>query len=80
MSVSGIEFDDGKSTDITTDATYTYIRKSLNPKATDTEQSWLCKRIVTATGVSSFANGVDNFLKPEKCMTLAATLTATYSR
>jgi hypothetical protein len=80
MSTTGIEFDDGKSVDITTDATYTYIRKSLNPKATDTEKSWLCKRIVTATGVSSFANGVDDFLVPEKCMTLAATLTATYSR
>lgn len=80
MSTTGIEFDDGKSTDITTDATYTYIRKSLNPKATDTEKTWLCKRIVTASGVSSFANGVDDFLIQEKLMTLAATLTATYKR
>lgn len=80
MSTTGIEFDDGKSTDITTDATYTYIRKSLNPKASDTEKTWLCKRIVTASGVSSFANGVDDFLIQEKLMTLAATLTATYTR
>lgn len=80
MSTTGIEFDDGKSTDITTDATYTYIRKSLNPKATDTEKTWLCKRIVAASGWSSFANGVDDFLIQEKLMTLAATLTATYTR
>ena len=80
MSISGIEFDDGKSTDITSDATHTWIRKSLNPKAADAEQSWLCKRIVNASGVSSFANGVDDFLRPEKCMTLATTLTATYTR
>lgn len=80
MSTTGIEFDDGKSIDITNDATYTYIRKALDPVATDAAKVWLCKRIVTATGISSFANGVDDFLKPEKCMTLAATLTANYSR
>ena len=80
MSTTGIEFDDGKSVDITTDATYTYIRKALDPKAADTGKVWLCKRIVTASGVSSFANGVDDFLEPTKQMTLAATLTATYSR
>ena len=82
MSISGIEFDDGTSVDIdnATGATYTYIRKSLNPKAADAEQSWICKRVVNASGVSSFANGVTDFLRPEKCMTLATTLTATYTR
>jgi len=81
-SETGVEFDDGKSTDIdvTTSATYTYIRKSLNPNATDSERSWISKRIVNASGVSSFGNGVCDFIKPEKCMTLAETLTATYTR
>jgi len=82
MSTTGIEFDDGKSTDIdtTTDPLYTYIRKALDPNAIDTASVWICKRIVNATGTSSFANGVDDFLKPEKCMTLANTLAATYTR
>ena len=79
---TGIEFDDGKSVDIdiSTDPLYTYIRKSLNPAATDTEKTWICKRITDATGTSSFANNVCDFSRPEKCMTLAETLTATYVR
>jgi hypothetical protein len=82
MSVSGVEFDDGKSVDIdiTTDPLYTFIRKSLNPIATDTEKTWLCKRITNASGVSSFANGEVDFSRPEKQMDLASTLTATYTR
>ena len=80
MSITGIEFDDGKTGDITSDATYTYNRKSLDPKAADTAEVWICKRTVTATGTFSFADGVDDFSRPEKLMTLAATLTATYVR
>ena len=82
MSTTGIEFDDGKSTDIniTEDPLYTFIRKALDPNAPDAAEVWICKRIVNATGTSSFANGVDDFLKPEKCMTLSETLTATYAR
>lgn len=77
---TGIEFDDGYSGDNATDATYTYIRKSLNPGSLDTDKEWLCKRFVTLTGTHSFANNVTNFSRKEKLMTLAETLTATYSR
>ncbi len=79
---TGVEFDDGKSVDIdvATDPLYTYIRKSLNPAATDTEKTWICKRITDATGTSSYANNVTDFSRPEKCMSLAQTLTATYVR
>ena len=80
MSTTGIEFSDGKSVDIFKDATYVYIRKSLDPKATNAAPVWLCKRVLIATGASSFANGADDFLDPSKLMTLAATLTATYTR
>ena len=74
-------FDDGKTTviDNTTSATYTYIYKSLNPSASQTKKEWLCKRITNATGTSSFANGVDNFLKQELLVTIATGLTATYA-
>ena len=79
---TGVEFDDGKSVDIdiATDPLYTYIRKSLNPAATDDEKTWISKRITNSTGTSSFANNVVDFSRPEKCMTLAETLTATYVR
>lgn len=82
MSTTGIEFDDGKSIDIdiTDDPLYTYVRKALDPNASDTAKVWICKRIVNASGTASFANGVDDFLNPEKCMTLSETLTATYAR
>lgn len=78
---TGIEFDDGKITiiDSTTSATYTYIYKSLNPNASQTTREWLCKRVTNASGTSSFANGVDNFLKQEKMVTIATGLTATYA-
>lgn len=81
-SETGIEFDDGKSVDIdvTTSATYTYIRKALDPKAADSAKAWISKRIVNASGTYSYANGVDNFSSPEKCMTLSETLSATYTR
>ena len=79
-SETGVEFDDGKTGDITSDATYTYNRKALDPNAIDAAKVWICKRTVTATGTFSFANGVVDFSRPEKCMTLAATLTATYVR
>ena len=78
---TGIEFDDGKITiiDSTTSATYTYIYKSLNPNAVQTKKEWLCKRITNASGTSSFANGVDNFLKQDSLVTIATGLTASYA-
>ncbi len=74
-------FDDGKSTyiDNTTSATDSYIYKSLNTSPKTTKAEWLCKRVTNASGNSSFANGVDNFLKQEKLITIAQGLTATYA-
>jgi hypothetical protein len=80
MAQTGVEFDDGYTGSNASDATYTYIRKSLSPGALDGDKQWLCKRYVTADGTFSFANGVTNFSQPEKLMTLAQTLTATYTR
>lgn len=79
---TGIEFDDGKTTviDTTTNTLYTYIYKSLNPKAVTTKAEWLCKRVTNASGTSSYANGVDNFMKKENLVTIATGLTATYAQ
>ena len=79
-SETGVEFDDGYAGSNVVSGAYTYIRKALNPGALDGDKAWLCKRYVTADGTFSFANNVTNFQKPEKLMTLAETLTATYSR
>jgi len=74
-------FDDGASTyiDNTTSATYTYIYKSLNTVPSTTKAEWLCKRVTNSNGNSCFANGVDNFLRQEKLITIAQGLTATYA-
>lgn len=81
--MDGYRFDDGVTTQIdnTTNAAYTYIYKSLNSNATTTDgkAQWLCKRVTNASGSSSFANGIDNFLRPEKLVTIATGLTATYA-
>ncbi len=78
---TGVEFDDGKATyiDITSNASYTYIYKSLNPNASTTKKEWLCKRVTNANGSASYANGVDNFLRPDLLVTIATGLTATYA-
>ncbi len=81
--MDGYRFEDGVTTHIdnTTSATYTYIYKSLNSLADPsitTKQDWLCKRVTNASGTSSFANGVSDFLRPEKYVTIATGLTATY--
>lgn len=80
--MDGYRFDDGVVTyiDSTTSADYTYIYKSLNSNATitDGKAQWLSKRVTNASGSSSYANGIDNFLRPEKLVTIASGLTATY--
>ena len=45
---------------IQTDATYTYIAEALPGTAT-TSPTWRAKRVVTATGVTTWANGDSNF-------------------
>jgi len=74
-------FDDGLRTiiDSTTSATYTYIYKALSPTAAITDEVWLCKRIVNATGTSRFADGISDFSASASLMTVAAGLTATYT-
>jgi len=80
MTINIETFDDAPSTliDATTSATYTYIYKSMNPNPSQTKAEWLCKRITDASGSSSFANGVTDFMRPEKLVTIAGGLTATY--
>lgn len=75
------EYDLGLRTviDNTTSATYTYTCKSLDPKASSADPVWVCYRITNATGTKAFANGVDDFKRPEKLITVAAALTATYA-
>ena len=45
---------------IQTDATYTYIAEALPGTATSSA-SWRAKKVVTATGVTTWANGNANF-------------------
>ena len=45
---------------IATDATYTYIAEAL-PGTSTTTAAWRVKRIVTATGVTTWADGNANF-------------------
>lgn len=75
------EFDFGLRTEIdnTSSATYTYTCKSLNPAGLSTDAIWVCFRTTNATGSKSFANGIDNFNRPEKLITVAAALTASYA-
>ena len=81
MTINIETFDDAPSTliDNTTSATYTYIYKSMNPNPSQTKAEWLCKRVTNASGTSSMANGVADFMRPEKLVTIATGLTATYA-
>lgn len=75
------EYDFGLRTNIdnTTNTDYTYICKALDPNADVAHKVWVCYRIVNATGNKAFANGVDNFSRKEKLITVAESLTATYA-
>lgn len=78
--MDGYRFEDGKSVyrDESTSTTYDYECRALDPKALKTDRVWICKRTVVATKTERYANGVDNFLKKEKLMTVAECLAATY--
>lgn len=75
------EYDFGLRTEIdnTTSATYTYTCKSLDPNASSTSPVWVCYRVTNATGAKSFANGISDFKRPEKLITVAQALTANYA-
>ena len=75
------EYDFGLRTEIdnTTSATFTYTCKALDPAALSTDKVWVCYRTTNATGSKSFANGVDNFHRKEKLITVADALTASYA-
>ena len=74
-------FDFGLRTNIdnTTSATYTYICKSLDPRASILDRVWVCYRLENATGSKSFANGIDSFTKKDSLITVSQALTATYA-
>lgn len=78
------EYDMGLRTeiDVTTDPTYTFTSKSLNPSAALDAPEWVCYRVTVATGTKKFAIGptgtpVTNFIKKE--LLLKASLAATYT-
>lgn len=78
--MDGYRFEDGKSVyrNESSSTVYDYECRALDPNALTTDRVWLCKRTVFATGTERFANGVDNFLKKEKLMTVSECLSATY--
>lgn len=78
--MDGYRFEDGKSVyrNESSSTVYDYECRALDPNALTTDRVWLCKRTVFATGTERFANGVDNFLRKEKLMTVSECLSATY--
>lgn len=78
--MDGYRFEDGKSVyrNESSSTVYDYECRALDPNALTTDRVWLCKRTVFSTGTERFANGVDNFLRKEKLMTVSECLSATY--
>lgn len=79
------EYDLGLTTeiDVTTDALYQFVSKTLSPNAETADAAWVCYRVTVANGTKKFAkhptllSRVTNFNRPDRL--LKASLAATYT-